>query len=122
MPAQAGEDSPEGAAAFVKHYIELVNFAARTGDTSSMLSASADCNACTSFADAFAKPPVDGERFAGTLWAPTDYMVSSNREGLEVQTEMDVREGRKTQSHTFVFVLSKNPPYQVLAIRDGDEK
>ena len=32
MPAQAKEDTPEGAAAFVKHYIDVFNYAASTGD------------------------------------------------------------------------------------------
>ncbi|MET1062966.1 MAG: DUF6318 family protein, partial [Aeromicrobium sp.] len=32
MPEQAKQDSPEGAAAFVKHYVDVFNYAASTGD------------------------------------------------------------------------------------------
>jgi len=32
MPAQAKQDTPEGAAAFVKHYIDVFNYASNTGD------------------------------------------------------------------------------------------
>ncbi len=32
MPAQAKENTPEGAAAFVDHYIDVFNYAASTGD------------------------------------------------------------------------------------------
>ena len=36
MPAQAKENSPEGAAAFVKHYIDVFNYASNTGDVTEL--------------------------------------------------------------------------------------
>ncbi len=39
MPAQAKEDSPEGAAAFVKHYIDVFNYASNTGDVAATVEA-----------------------------------------------------------------------------------
>jgi hypothetical protein len=50
MPAQAKEDTPEGAAAFVKHYIDVFNYAASTGDVEELSRLSSpDCEGCQSY-------------------------------------------------------------------------
>ncbi|WP_332662819.1 DUF6318 family protein, partial [Aeromicrobium sp.] len=50
MPAQAKEDTPEGAAAFVKHYIDVFNYASNTGDVEELSRLSSpDCKGCQSY-------------------------------------------------------------------------
>ncbi|MFI5428285.1 DUF6318 family protein [Aeromicrobium sp. UC242_57] len=47
MPEQATEDSPEGAAAFVKHWVDVFNYAAQTGDVAELERLSSpDCTGC----------------------------------------------------------------------------
>lgn len=116
MPAQAKEDTPEGAAAFVKHYIELVNYAANTGDSEPMAAASQACKPCQSFGDAFSEEPTDGERFAGKLWKPTKLTVGSTRDPLTVRAELLVQEGRKRNPYTFNFLLTTDSPFRVRSI------
>lgn len=113
MPPQAKQDTPSGAANFVKHYVDLVNFAANTGHVGPMKSASRRCQPCDSYAAEFAKPPVDGERFGGVLWRLKDASVSRTRSPLEVGTEVSVREGRSSRRYRFTFVLTSTAPFSV---------
>lgn len=116
MPAQAKEDTPSGAATFVSHYIDLLNFAANTGQAQSMLEKSEGCRPCDSYAAEFTREPPDGQRFAGKFWKLTDASVSRTRNPIEVETKVSVREGRATRPYTFVFVLTKAAPFSVTDI------
>jgi hypothetical protein len=76
MPPQASEDSPEGAAAFVKHYVDVFNYAAATGDVKelSRLSTS-DCKGCQSYIDLYRDTYQAGGYFKGSDWKLSDFQV-----------------------------------------------
>jgi hypothetical protein len=70
MPAQASEDSPEGAAAFVKHYVDVFNYAAATGDVDELSKLSSpDCEGCQSYIDLYRETYEAGGYFKGSDWA-----------------------------------------------------
>lgn len=69
MPAQAKEDSPEGAAAFVKHYIDVFNYAARTGDVRELSALSApSCEGCQSYIKLYEDTYAAGGYFKDSDW------------------------------------------------------
>ncbi|MET0928772.1 MAG: DUF6318 family protein [Aeromicrobium sp.] len=69
MPAQASEDSPEGAAAFVAHYVDVFNYAAATGDVEELSNLSSpDCKGCQSYIDLYRDTYAAGGYFKGGDW------------------------------------------------------
>lgn len=69
MPAQAKEDSPEGAAAFVHHYIDVFNYAASTGDVAELTRLSApECEGCQSYIKLYKDTYAAGGYFKGGEW------------------------------------------------------
>jgi hypothetical protein len=69
MPPQASEDSPEGAAAFVKHYVDVFNYAAATGDVEELSRLSSpDCDGCQSYIDLYRDTYKAGGYFKGGDW------------------------------------------------------
>ncbi|MCL8251022.1 DUF6318 family protein [Aeromicrobium fastidiosum] len=69
MPPQASEDSPEGAAAFVKHYVDVFNYAAATGDVDELSRLSSpDCEGCQSYIDLYRDTYEAGGYFRGGDW------------------------------------------------------
>ena len=66
MPAEAKGTGPEAAKAFVKHYLAMFSYAARTGDVSGMRSLAADgCNSCRELTDKIQKVYEDGGSASG---------------------------------------------------------
>lgn len=49
MPAKATESDSNGAKAYVDHYIDIINYAADTGDTEQLRAAAKDCEYCQQF-------------------------------------------------------------------------
>ncbi len=69
MPPQASEDSPEGAAAFVKHYVDVFNYAAATGDVEELSRLSSpDCDGCQKYIDLYTETYKAGGYFRGADW------------------------------------------------------
>lgn len=68
-PAQASEDSPEGAAAFVKHYVNVFNYAAATGDVEELSRLSSPtCDGCQSYITLYRDTYEAGGYFRGGDW------------------------------------------------------
>lgn len=114
MPAQASEDTPEGAAAFVKHYVDVFNYAAATGDVDELSRLSSpDCKGCQKYISEFKRIYGKGDRVAVRLWALTadDLKISGD---TRVIANVDVNEGKVTR-YTFNFDLPSKPP---LSVRD----
>lgn len=66
MPPEAREATPEGAAAFVRHFFQLVNYAYATGDTEPLRRAShSDCETCASVVDQVEQRYSTGGRISG---------------------------------------------------------
>lgn len=69
LPAAARGTSPAAAKAFVRHWIEAMNYAARSGDTSYVEQlSSAECESCTSMIDRIDSVYERGGRFEGDGW------------------------------------------------------
>jgi len=69
MPERAKEDSREGAVAFVRHYVRLINFAQATGDSTGLRAASwKSCQACSRVSDAIDRLYKAGGHIEGGRW------------------------------------------------------
>jgi hypothetical protein len=66
---QTTEDSPEGAAAFVKHYVDVFNYAAATGDVEELTRLSdPSCEGCQSYIKLYRDTYAAGGYFRGGEW------------------------------------------------------
>lgn len=91
MPAQAKEDSPEGAAAFVDHYIEVLNHASATGDVHELSRLSdPDCSGCQKYIDLYRDTYEDGGRFRGGEWKPGEMEIDFGEPETYVTTTIAV--------------------------------
>lgn len=71
MPAQAKENTPEGASAFVAHYIDVSNYAASTGDIEELSRLSdARCDGCQKYVALYRDTYAAGGYFKGGDWTP----------------------------------------------------
>ncbi|MEV7396646.1 DUF6318 family protein [Aeromicrobium sp. NPDC092404] len=76
MPAQAEEDTPEGAAAFVKHYIDVFNYAASTGDVEELSSLSSpNCKGCQRYIKLYRDTYAAGGYFRDSDWRLSDLQL-----------------------------------------------
>ena len=94
-PAQVGEGTPEGAAAFVSHYIEVLNFAANTGDVSPLTALSSPrCDGCREYIGLYKDVYAAGGNFEGGEWSPSDFELEVRRKTTHVFVRIDADEGR----------------------------
>ena len=94
-PAQVGHDTPEGAAAFVSHYIEVLNFAARTGDVSPLAALSSPrCDGCREYIGLYKDVYAAGGKFEGGEWSPSDFELEIRKRTTDVFVRIDADEGR----------------------------
>lgn len=120
MPPQAQEDSPEGAAAFVKHYIDVFNYAASTGDVDELSRLSSpDCEPCNKYADRFEQIYSNGDRISETLWTLRDEPLKLTG-SIDVTAPMNVQEGA-IKPYDFKFRLPHQPPFHVQNIVIADQ-
>jgi hypothetical protein len=113
MPASAKKDTPSGAANFVRHYIDVFNYAANTGDVGPMQAIADDCVPCDGYAGEFTKLADKGDLVSGELWDLRGVAVSRTRSPLEVDADVNAREGTTQNPYTFTFVLSPSTPFRV---------
>jgi hypothetical protein len=103
MPPQASEDSPEGAAAFVKHYVDVFNYAAATGDVAELTRLSApDCEGCQSYIKLYKDTYAAGGYFKGGAWTIGDLQLKFDPTETFATTDITVaatsyRESQKAQ-------------------------
>lgn len=73
MPDQATEDSEEGAAAFVAHWIDVYNYALESGNTDELQALSSkDCEGCINYIRLFGSTYESGGYFRGGRWKVED--------------------------------------------------
>lgn len=134
MPAQAGEDSPEGAAAFVKHWVDVFNYAAATGDVDELSRLSSpECKGCQNYIKLYRDTYAAGGYFKGKRWALAD--VATRNEGTNWLVRAAVtspagrfrstdaaseQEGQVVES-MIGFRLSLPAPFQMTEIGRGGE-
>lgn len=120
MPSQAREQSPEGAAAFVSHYINLFNYAAATGESAPLLAVSSNCEACTKYALDFEKVYDRGDHISETLWTLKTRNLKVVDNSINVLTTIETTEHGKQRTYRVVFVLPTEPPYKVSEIYEAE--
>jgi len=90
MPAQAHEDTPEGAAAFVKHYIDVFNYASNTGDVAELSRLSdPKCAGCQGYIRLYRDTYKAGGYFKGSDWVLGD--VDLEFGGVETYVDSHVK-------------------------------
>jgi len=67
LPAAAEGDSVRSAKAFVRHYIELLNYAMTTGDTGRLREAADGCGGCDAYAELYEDDYADGGYYRGRV-------------------------------------------------------
>lgn len=99
MPAQASEDSPEGAAAFVKHYVDVFNYAAATGDVTELSRLSAPtCTGCQKYIDLYRDTYAAGGYFKGGDWKIGDLKIRTTGPETYVTTTAATEPGPYRES------------------------
>jgi hypothetical protein len=94
MPAEATGTSRAAAKAFVRHYIDMVNYAMATGDTGPLVQSSAeDCESCSAVAENISSLYRSGGRLEGKGWRVADLMIlqKSSQDDAVVQVGVSVR-------------------------------
>ncbi len=95
MPAEAKEGSDEGAIAFVKHYIEVFNYASNTGDVEELQKLSdSDCGGCTEYIDLFRKTYADGGYFKDSDWQLNTITAEAQGSEMVVFAHLSAPKGR----------------------------
>ncbi|KRC63999.1 hypothetical protein ASE12_04030 [Aeromicrobium sp. Root236] len=94
MPAQAKEDTPEGAAAFVKHYIDVFNYASNTGDVGELSRLSSpECKGCQSYIKLYRDTYKAGGYFKGSDWKLGDLRLQQAGKTTYVTTVASTEPG-----------------------------
>ncbi|WP_375003241.1 DUF6318 family protein [Aeromicrobium sp. CTD01-1L150] len=117
MPAQAKEDSDEGAAAFVAHWIDVFNFAARTGEIEPLTELGPNCEACNNYAKGLQENFEAGDAPEHDLWTFNDLLVGESQDDkidLQVRVEAEYADGR--EEHELGFELERSEHYEVADI------
>lgn len=135
MPAVAKEDSHRGVSNFVRHYLDVLNYAALTGDTQEMETLSApDCTSCWSYIDLFAKTYGAGGYFKGGRWSVggADVRYMSPERSSYVTATVRIAPGSQKLSaeavetetgskrNVLTFSVTPSQPRQIAEIRKGD--
>ena len=99
MPAQAKEDTPEGAAAFVKHYIDVFNYASNTGDVEELSRLSAPgCKGCQSYIKLYRNTYKAGGYFKGSDWTVSKVELEILGNATNVFTHVTSPAGTRRES------------------------
>lgn len=94
MPKQAGEDSPEGAAAFVKHWVDVFNYAAATGAVEELSRLSSpDCKGCQNYIQLYRDTYAAGGYFKGGDWTLGELSVESDNDETFATAKVEVAAG-----------------------------
>jgi hypothetical protein len=101
LPAEARGTSQAAAKAFVRHWIDVLNYAGTSGDHDALRQVSdSSCTACTAIADFIEKVNVSGGRIDGKGWAARDVKVVSLDPGksatVDVLTRVHVQHVRES--------------------------
>jgi len=94
LPAAAREDTKQGAKAFARHYLELINYAAGTGDVSPLQAASSDCAGCNEYVALYKRTYDDGGFFKDSGMVATTYFVKRHAAAYRVLMTVDIPKTR----------------------------
>lgn len=101
MPAQAKEDTPEGAAAFVKHYIDVFNYASNTGDVEELSRLSSpDCEGCQNYIKLYRDTYNAGGYFKDSDWTLSNFEIEQMSDQVSVFAHAQSPNGTYRESST----------------------
>jgi hypothetical protein len=118
MPKQASESSDEGAAAAAFHWIQLFNYASKTGDVEGLQRYSKSCNACLEYSETIASLSKD-ERPDSDPWQVKSTVVSRDEEASDVRFSVEIPGGTVED---VAFEMSPKAPYRIrdiYTVEDG---
>lgn len=115
-PPQLGEDSEEGAAAHVYYWIDLLNYAASTGDAEDLLALSERCKECREFASS-ARDLGEAERPTRDTWTVDDLAVQERDDSTDVTVGITLLGGEQSE---VVFQLTEEAPYAITGLARYD--
>lgn len=79
MPAAARENTAAGAIAFVRHYIDVFNYASNTGDVAELqLLSDPKCEGCTSYIDTIQSSHSSGGDIEGFRWSISEATIEND--------------------------------------------
>lgn len=126
MPELALDDSPAGAEAFVRHYIDVLNHAALTGDTSALEELSSpECSGCDRYVDLFRTTYANGGYFKGGEWEIEELSIEYDaaQEEQYVTTAVKIRDGlEKSSSRTDEVRTPASESTVTFGVHDGDHR
>ena len=94
MPAQAKEDSPEGAAAFVNYWVKSFNYASESGDVEELRRISSQsCEGCQKYVTLIETTYEDGGYFRGGAWTSSKVEVERSSSKALVFVHIDAPPG-----------------------------
>jgi len=117
MPPQASEDSPEGAAAFVKHYVDVFNYAAATGDVEELTKIATKCASCNAYAEDFKHMDAEQRPTSRDAWTLSNISVASDEESVQVAGDIEALND-SASPYKLTFILPPGPPHTVLDVVD----
>ncbi len=99
LPELAEDDSPAGAEAFARHYIEVLNYTALTGDTALLEELSADdCSGCIKYIELYKSTYENGGYFTGGEWTVEAVSVDFSAGMQEQYLTLELSVATGTQS------------------------
>lgn len=131
-PEQANDDSPEGAAAFVTHYVDVFNYASNTGDVEELSRLSSpDCEGCQRYIDLYRDTYAAGGYFKGGEWKLSNVEVQTSKNQAAVFGHVASDAGRQREADnspeidgnaqdvdlTFIVEFGASPKLSVLEIQ-----
>ncbi len=109
LPAAAKAPTRAGAEAFVRYYIDLLNYAGATGDTDAFLAAAEGCNSCRGLARNFQRTYQRGGFYKTRGWL-VNALFASQQAGTAFTAVAEVRETAITWRETSGSRLRRLPP------------
>lgn len=89
LPEAATQETAEGAATFVDHYLDVLNYAAHSGDTDALRRISdPDCAGCVTYANQFEERRDAGGSREGGVWSVGEVRISQFGGDIALVTEL----------------------------------
>ncbi|MGH3358715.1 MAG: DUF6318 family protein [Nocardioidaceae bacterium] len=81
LPDGAQEDTLEGAKAFIRHYVDLLNYAANTGNVTSLRAAARGCDGCRKYEELYESTYQNGGYMREPGWHASDMFAAVQGDG-----------------------------------------
>ena len=115
LPEAATKDSEEGAVAFVKHYIELLNYASDTGDVERLREASdPKCGGCNSYVELYESTYANGGYFKDSGWKNSQQVTDVQDGELLVFADIEAAGGTFKEDRDDDIHESRDEAYQLI--------